>query len=381
MGEEGTGAPEHLLEGRFFAVGEDPYCVWDWDLRNRNVQHLKSLDPRYFDYVARANFAHLDAEDTEERRRAATAIRAAYHHGLESFFALLFATLQAPDCLVGWMQIYMPVKLRELVKALDPMLAERGDDRDRARHRHAQLSQHLKVRPRATWEGVSATVNLVPGDDEERAKRVRENFANLWRGFGKDFVNQNFTDEYNSIKHGLRAGSGGFDMAIGLQASEGEPAPPEAMHSLGGSEHGSSFFMARTFVEWPAQKEKKPRFSGRDRNLSFRVRRHHLNWDPRGLCTALALISVSIHNVRTFALALNGIESGQQFLTPAKEAFSMPLGQLGGVAVSNMDALVFKGDIELFDEDRIRQGVEEESEVWTRRARRLVRRSGASENS
>jgi hypothetical protein len=371
--EEGTGMSEHLLEGRFFAVGEDPYCVWDWDLRDRNVQYLQSLDPRYFDYVARANFAYLDAEDTEERRRAATAIRAAYHHGLESFFALLFATLQAPDCHVGWMQIYMPANLRNVVKALDPMLAERGDDRDRARHRHAQLLQHLKIRPRATWEGVSATVNLVPGDDEERAKRVRVNFANLWRGFAKDFVNQNFTDEYNSIKHGLRAGSGGFDMAIGLQASEDEPAPPEAMHWLGGSEHGSSFYMARAFVERPTQSERKPRFSGRNRDLSFRVRRHHLNWDPRGLCTALSLISVSIHNVRTFALAINGIGSGLQFLTPADEGFSMLLGQPGGLQASNMDALVFKADIELLNEDQIRLEIQKESEVWTRRAGKLLR--------
>lgn len=124
----GTGVeePAHWLEVKVFAAGEDPYCVWDWDLRDRNIQYLKSFDPHYFDYMARTNAAHLGAEDTGERRRAATAIRAAYHHGLECFFALLFATLQAPDCIVGWMQVYTPAKLRNLVKALDPMLADLG---------------------------------------------------------------------------------------------------------------------------------------------------------------------------------------------------------------------------------------------------------------
>jgi hypothetical protein len=112
--EEGTTNSEelnHQLEARFFAVGTAPYCVWDWDLHERNLEYLESLDPDYFDYVGRANLPHLDSEDPKERRRVATAIRTAYHHGLESFFGLLFATLQAPRCVAGWMQAYVPADL------------------------------------------------------------------------------------------------------------------------------------------------------------------------------------------------------------------------------------------------------------------------------
>lgn len=102
------------------------------------LQYLESLDPDYFDYIGRTNLPHLDSKDAEERRRAATAIRTAYHHGLESFFALLFATLQAPWCAAGWMTEF-----------------------------------------------------------------------------------------------------GGFYMLVGLGSAAGDPPPPEAMHSLGNSEHGS----------------------------------------------------------------------------------------------------------------------------------------------
>jgi hypothetical protein len=51
------------------------------------------------------------------------------------------------------------------------------------------------------------------------------------------------------------------------------------------------------------------------------------------------------------ALYRNGC--GLQFLTPAAEAFSMPLGQLRGVTASYMVAIVVKDSLELFDEDLI----------------------------
>jgi len=52
-------------------------------------------------------------------------------------------------------------------------------------------------------------------------------------------------------------------------------------------------------------------------------------------------------------LALYRDGCGLQFLTPAAEAFSMPLGQLRGVTASYMVAIVVKDSLELFDEDLI----------------------------
>src|SRR5690349_21028069 len=82
-----------------FVVNEKPFCVWEWDLPQRNLDFIGSLDAEYFEYVAKISARELEGEDCQ---RAAVTIRAAYSHGLETLFALLFAALQAPACMVGW---------------------------------------------------------------------------------------------------------------------------------------------------------------------------------------------------------------------------------------------------------------------------------------
>ena len=97
--------------------------------------------------------------------------------------------------------------------------------------------------------------------------------------------------------------------------------------------------------------------------MFLRALRHNLTWDSRGLCTTLVLISVSIKNVRTIALALSSNGCGLQFLTPADEAFSS-LWPVGRSHSSYMVALVVKDTIEIFDKDLIEPDTEGESETW-----------------
>lgn len=360
--KEPHGEPQDQLEARVFAVGPDPYCVWDWDLAQRNLEYLRSLDPDYFHYVGRINLPHLEANDLMERRRAATAIRTAYHHGLESFFALLFAALQAPHCVVGWMQAYSPADLRVLVKAVDPGLWGRGEGRNQARADRERLLPYVWLRPRSLlrWEGISGAIHRPAGDNED-VRKVQEHLSILWGRLAKDFVNSVFVSEYNSVKHGLRTGFGGFSVAIGFEATPGEPAPPEAMHSLGGSEHGSSFFMPRTFVDHPGEKDKRARLGhGRKNQFHFRLRRQALNWDPKGLCNALSLISYSIHNVRAFLLLLNGVDPADlQFRLPDEGAFSGPLGQPPGVQSYNMDGTVLGSMVHFPEKEELEAKIQE----------------------
>jgi hypothetical protein len=351
-------APGNGLSARFFAVGANPYCVWDWDLDQRNLQYLDSFDPDYFEYAARVNLANLEAADPRERRRAATSIRTAYHHGLESFFALLLATLQAPHCVVGWMQAYSPAELRKLVRSVDPGLWGSGERRKEMSSYRERILPYVWVKPRSyLWEGISRTIHK-PIADKEQAERTKGLFADLWRRFAKDLVDDAFVSEYNSIKHGLRTGFGGFSMAIGLQEAPDVPAPTEKMHSLGGSEHGSSFFTPRTFVKQLGEKDKRARLSRDD--FHFRTRRQALNWDPKDLCTALAVISASLHNVRTFLLWMNGVDPTLlQFRIPAEEALYGPLGRPSGIEFSGMDAVVLKSNIRLFERNELRAKIEE----------------------
>lgn len=45
-----------------FTVDETPYCVWDWDLRQLNIDYLNSIDPRYFRHLAEIYEPSLEGE-------------------------------------------------------------------------------------------------------------------------------------------------------------------------------------------------------------------------------------------------------------------------------------------------------------------------------
>ncbi len=260
-----------------FAVNETPYCFWDLDAKQRNLDFINSIDPLYFQHIANL---HSEALDGDEKQYAAAALRVAYSHGLESFFALLCATVQAPDCIIGWLLKYQIVELREVVRKI----SERR-----------RIYSKLQPKP-VTWDVIVEVVfsYFITGDNEKDEK-IRKNFARLWRRFASDFLQDNHVYEYNSIKHGLRARMGGFHLAMGAEDIPGVPAPPEKMRMMVDSEFGSSFYV-------PVRLQ--------DRH-NFAVMQQSLNWDPINFAYALQLISLSIKNVTGFLKILHG--------TPIKE--------------------------------------------------------------
>src|SRR5712692_10780492 len=94
-----------------FAIDEDPFCVWDKNLHQHNVHFLDSIDPDFFEHVVKT---HTETLDTKERH-AAQALRLFHGHSLETLLAFLFATIQAPDCVFGWLRKYEPSHLRNLI--------------------------------------------------------------------------------------------------------------------------------------------------------------------------------------------------------------------------------------------------------------------------
>ncbi len=195
------------------------------------------------------------------------------------------------------------------------------------------------------WEGIVEALIRPSG---ERAAEVQGLFSNLWKRFARDFADESFNDEYNGMKHGLRTGPGGFRFSLALEGSSGEPIFANE------SEHGSSFFARRAFVDEPYERDRPARPGDR----LFRVRRHLLNWDPEGLCDALALISASIHDVRDWLLALNGADaSALGFEVPPEEAFRGPLGLAGDASFSGIDLPVVNRDVEMLGAEEIRRHV------------------------
>ena len=71
------------MQNSIFVVNKEPYCIWEIDVGERNREFLSGIDPEYFSYLAEI---HLNADD---EKRAAIALRAAFHHALETLFSLI----------------------------------------------------------------------------------------------------------------------------------------------------------------------------------------------------------------------------------------------------------------------------------------------------
>lgn len=277
------------MEIKVFTVDETPYACWDWDLESKNLEFLAGIDSDYFRYVAEAHAAHLEGDD---RHRAALSLRISYSQALEVLFSLLCATVQAPNCVVGWMISYKNFELSNVVRKIT---------------NSQPVHNRFKDGP-ISWDLLAKHVHSYLEGDTEKINWIQTGFGKLWRRFAGDFLDEKLTQEYNSAKHGLRTRPGGFSLAIGLQETPDQPAPPEKMQSLGGSKYGTSYFAREKIIE-------------NDR-INIRPRRQARNWNPENLLNGLTLLAMSINNTLSFLQIVNKVERRQyKYLIPIEEDF------------------------------------------------------------
>src|SRR5262249_2260735 len=151
----------------------------------KNLAFLEGIDAEYFRYVAETHGAHLE---TENKHRAALALRSAYAQGLETFFALLCAMVQAPQCVVGWMLSYRNDHIETLVTNIT---------------KHIPIYSRLPVKPLA-WKSLAKYVHDGVGKTAEQSQHIQEGFGSVWERFAHDFTEDKLIEEYNNVKHGLR---------------------------------------------------------------------------------------------------------------------------------------------------------------------------------
>lgn len=280
------------METVMFAVNERGFAFSDWELRKKNIEFLEGIDPGYYSYIASTSLEKLKSEN---KHYAALSLRISYYQGLETLFALIAATVQAPNCPLGWMLTYRNEDLSEVVKKISF---------------ESDLHTRLEL-DYVSWERLAILIHSYVNVEENEKKSVSEKFGFAWRGLASDFLDTNHEAEYNSAKHGLRVRSGGFSLSLGKADVWGVSAPPEKMECLGGSEHGTSFFV-------------KAKISERDK-ANFKPNRISLNWHPQNLLYGLELISASINNVVAYLKFLNGVEPAQcLFLRLDDDCFDKP---------------------------------------------------------
>lgn len=316
-----------------FPVGERAFCCWEHDHADRTLAFLKGVDRQYFATVAGILAAQLS---TERALAASVALRALYQQGIESLMSLLGAMSQAPGCVQLWIAKCSTQDLHEIVQALTagrPILTPHG-------------------RRRVTLEDLSHRTHQYAWVTEAGADSTAARYARLWARLAHEFLDETARAEYNAIKHGHRVSAGGFQLAIGVEAQPGVPAPAEAMRSLGGSKYGSTFFIAEPVgvSKW-----------------NLRSRRVSLNWSADALVRRLGLVSMSISNVVGALQVESGIEPGTiNFVRPTPaSAFDDVWNERVGIHRSSIDSVVVvRAEDELTKEELAR--------ILERRGRRIT---------
>ena len=265
-----------------FVVDDRPLCIWDMDLNKRSIDFLDSLDPEYYEFIADNALAVIAKEEDEKNKqaqRAALLLRFTYSQALETHFALLMSAIQATRCVPAWINEYKTSELYNLIRKIK---------------NHTPILSHAD-KDILSWKNISEAffVNIVC-EDKEREIAIKEAFANLWSQLSFDFLDEGFREEYNFIKHGFRARSGGFNLAVGVTQKTGTAS--NAMTLLGKSNFGTSYLANRRIG---------------DNKDHIILENNNRNWDPEHIANKLKLISLSISNVVSALKIFNGIPANE----------------------------------------------------------------------
>ncbi len=253
------------MQQAIFAVGDEPYLLWEEDVSKCARDFLAGVDPEFFSYVLKAHAASANDE------RRAAGIRLALHHATETMFSLLGALVQAPDCPYAWLARCSNTELRGVVRRIT--------EYDRTLLSKFKLSG-------MGWEPIASLIfaNFEPGTDTQQ--RAIKGFSTLWAGLAGELLTEAVTDEYNAIKHGFRTRPGGFKIEMGPAPSPGVPIEEVPMTVLGESKFGALFY-----------KVEKLELKG---TRQLRSRRVAMNWSPERDAQLLHFAYLSIHNTLTF---------------------------------------------------------------------------------
>lgn len=293
------------LDNTIIVVNEEPYCIWEVDLKQRNKEFLDGIDVNYFDYILNA---HLS---TDDEKRASIVLRATFHHALETMVSLLGAYIQAPDCVYAWIAKCSNPDLRALLQKVN-----KGN---------TTVFTKLKIK-NVSWKSIAEVIfrSYLPGTEKNR--RTTEAFSKLWQRLTYEYLDENHINEYNSLKHGFRVKSGGFGLSVGIEHEYGVSPPENEMQLIGYSEHGTSFF-------------KLENIGDRKRSRNVRSRKVLLNWKIEKIALLIQLISISITNITSALLIANGAKpSTLKFVRPSKDDdFEKPWEYSPGVTSCNLD--------------------------------------------
>ena len=210
--------------------------------------------------------------------------------GWETFFALLLATLQAPDCVNAWLLKYTNADLKSLVEKINK----------------EEFVPNLLGLEKISWQAITNRIyrsKYLPSIKEEQIRH----FEDFWSSFAEYFVSELNIREYNSIKHGFRTIYGTTHLKIGDR-------------TFTGGKYGNRFAVAQNLDK---------------HNLMTEQWSH--NWSPEETFANTQIISFSITNLRSFLLIRHRLfEEAPYYLIPDELLEAYPNFERPSLATSKI---------------------------------------------
>ncbi|MCA9951249.1 MAG: hypothetical protein KDE48_16475 [Anaerolineales bacterium] len=247
-------------------VQERSFKIISNEFKILNSTFINKMPVNYFRFIAETN--NLQDMSQDDKHNAAIALRMGYFHGLETLFSVLFAALQAPKAVIGWLDLYKNQDIKEIINKI------RTGER---------ITTCFPFAP-PSWKKSSDLIHFgLHLDDEKLNYEIKELFANTWALFADDFI----AGEYNKIKHGFRIIPGGRNIKLGDK-------------EFIGGEFGTSWFSLTRI----------------NRTDNYFLGQAVHNWNPDYLTRALKLISLSLQNIKAFLLHVNNIDKPKIYQFP-----------------------------------------------------------------
>ena len=180
--------------------------IWDHDIHETNRKTLEFIDEEYFKAMS-----EILMKEKANNKYIYYSLFQSYYSSLEVMFSLLCAVLQAPYFFYPWIMKYRNDELLRMVGIID-------------NNGTLTNAHNLSV---VSWEVLAEIIHPIKSAPEiEKNKKL---FPKIWTNMAKDFVNTDYIEAYNSIKHGLRVRN---DAITQLQIDD---------IKLNGSEYGIEF--------------------------------------------------------------------------------------------------------------------------------------------
>lgn len=283
-----------------FCVDEKPFCVFDHEFDRINKDYLESINPDYYRFISTHFEQILNDENSSEEiiQFAAISLRVNYGHALETLFALIFATLQAPNFIVGWMLRYRNIDLDKLV--------------EKVKTKTPIKTKFYKIY-NIDWESIIKLIfKNLSGNGNISKEKVIINFTRLLSNLAIDYSNINLKLEYNSIKHGFRAKPGG-----GAFKFKDSQKPDSEWNEFLKSDYGSFYYTFNNI--------------GKSKN-HFTLSHNKILWDPKDVYYGINFVGLLIHNIVAFLKGYNKIKTESiqfKFLVNEKD-YTLPWDNIIG---------------------------------------------------